>query len=148
MNLRSDHIAGGFFIALGLLVLFLGWDLPFGRISAPGAGMLPKFLASLMIAFAAIIMVTGGDSEKLGSIPWGDWSHAALIVVIAGAGTFLYPRLGFLVTMSLIVFGLVVLVERKNVFAAAAYAILLTLFAYGLFGIALKAPLERGILWF
>ena len=34
------------------VVFILGWDLPFGRISAPGAGMLPKFLAGMMIALA------------------------------------------------------------------------------------------------
>ncbi len=36
--------------------------------------------------------------------------------------------------------------ERKSLWAAATYAVLLTLFAYLLFGIALKAPLERGLL--
>jgi hypothetical protein len=50
--------------------------------------------------------------------------------------------------MSLLVFALLVLVERRNVLAAAAYGIGLTLFAYWLFGKALKSPLERGIVWF
>jgi hypothetical protein len=31
---------------------------------------------------------------------------------------------------------------------AAAYSIGLSVFAYWLFGIALKSPLERGLLWF
>ena len=60
----------------------------------------------------------------------------------------LYTRLGFLVTMSLLVFALLTIVERRNPLYAAAYAIGLTLFAYWLFGKALKAPLERGILGF
>ena len=50
--------------------------------------------------------------------------------------------------MSLLVFALLVVVERRNVLRAAAYSIGLTLFAYWLFGKALKSPLERGMLWF
>ena len=40
------------------------------------------------------------------------------------------------------------LIERRNVLLAAAYSVALTLFAYWLFGKALKSPLERGLLWF
>jgi hypothetical protein len=50
--------------------------------------------------------------------------------------------------MTLLVFALLVVVERRNVWHAAAYSIGLTLFAYWLFGKALKSPLERGLLWF
>ncbi|MGD9923171.1 MAG: tripartite tricarboxylate transporter TctB family protein [Pseudorhodoplanes sp.] len=148
MNIRSDHLAGGVFIALGLLVFILGWNLPFGQISSPGAGMLPKMLAGLMIACALIIMLSGRSSEPVSAIPWSDWTHAALIVIISSIATLLYARLGFLITMALLVFGLQTIVERKPVVTAAIYAILLTLFAYWLFAIALKAPIERGILWF
>jgi hypothetical protein len=59
-----------------------------------------------------------------------------------------YRPLGFLVTMSLLVFLLLVIVERRNALAAAVYAIGLALFAYWLFGKALRSPLERGVLWF
>jgi hypothetical protein len=147
MNIRADHLAGGVFIALGILVFILGWDLPFGRISAPGAGMLPKLMAGLMMAFAAIIMIVGAQSERLRDIPWSDWSHAALVVIIAALATFLYSRLGFLVTMPLLVFGLLAVVERRHLVAATIYAVGLTLFAYWLFAILLKAPLESGSLW-
>jgi putative tricarboxylic transport membrane protein len=147
MNIRSDHIAGAFFIALGLLVLVLGWDLPFGRITAPGAGMLPKLMAGLMIAFAALIIIAGPYSETLRTMPWGDFSHAALVIVIAALATLLYSRLGFLVTMPLLIFALLAVVERRNLVMAAVFAVTLTLFAYWLFAIALNSPLERGAFW-
>ncbi len=50
--------------------------------------------------------------------------------------------------MSLLVFALLTIVERKPVLPAAIYAATLTVFAYWLFGIVLKAPLEHGVLWF
>jgi tripartite tricarboxylate transporter TctB family protein len=148
MTLRSDHVAGVFFILFGVLVFALSGDLPFGTLSAPGAGMMPKLMAALMIAFAAIIVAGGGPSPQLAEIDWSDRGHAILVVLITAAGTFAYQRLGFLVTMTLLVFALLVVVERRNVMIAAAYSIGLTLFAYWLFGKALKAPLERGLLWF
>jgi hypothetical protein len=148
MSWKADHVAGGVFIALGVLVFIIGWDLPFGTISAPGAGMLPKLTAGLMIIFAAVIAAMPASREKISDLPWSDWSHAAQVVAITAIATMLYSTLGFLITMSLLVFALLAVVERKNIFVSALYACSLTLFAYWLFGIALKAPLERGLLWF
>lgn len=147
MSWKADYVAGGIFIALGILVFILGWDLPFGTISAPGAGMLPKLMAGLMIVFAVGIMAMGA-AERLADLPWSDGKHAILVVGITAAAVALYTWLGFIITMTLLVFGLQVIVERKNLLTAALYACGLTLFAYWLFGVALKAPLERGLLWF
>jgi hypothetical protein len=147
MNFRADYIAGGAFVVLGLLVFILGWDLPFGRITAPGAGMLPKMLAGLMIVFAIAITVIGTHGESLRDIPWGDFGHAALVIIIAAVATFLYSKLGFLLTMPMLIFALLAVVERRNLVMAAVFAVTLTLFAYWLFAILLKAPLETGIIW-
>ena len=146
-GIRSDLIAGGAFIALGVIVFILGWDLPFGRITAPGAGMLPKLMAAFMILIAAGIVINGSSRQTLADISWSDWKHAALILVISGIAVTAYTRAGFLITMSLLVFALLTIVERKRLAPAAFYAVLLTSFAYWLFGIILKAPLERGIFW-
>jgi hypothetical protein len=50
--------------------------------------------------------------------------------------------------MSLLVFVLLLVIERQPVHYAAAYALVLTLLAYALFAKALKSPLEQGILGF
>ena len=136
------------FIALGVAVFAISGDLPFGSLTAPGAGMLPKLAAGLMMLFAALLVLAGRESPPLASIDFGDWRHAGLVLVIVAAAVMGYRPLGFLVTMALLVFLLLVVVERRNALRAAAYAIALTLFAYWLFGKALKSPLERGVLWF
>jgi hypothetical protein len=148
MILRADHVAGGAFIALGIGVFAISGDLPFGTLSAPGAGMMPKLMAGLMMAFAAVLVAGGGSSQELATIDWSDRTHAALVVLAAAVAITLYRPLGFLITMTLLVFSLLVLVERRNVVHAAAYSVGLSVFAYWLFGIALKSPLERGLLWF
>jgi hypothetical protein len=148
MTLRSDHVAGAAFIILGIVVFAISGDLPFGRLSAPGAGMLPKLMAGLMIAFAAAVIIGGAASRPFAEVDWSDRSHALLVLGITAAAIALYQTLGFLITMALLVFTLLVVVERRKLLPAAAYSVGLTAFAYWLFGIALKAPLERGLLWF
>jgi hypothetical protein len=146
--LRADHVAGGAFLALGALVLAISGDLPFGTLSAPGAGMMPKLIAALMMMFALAVIAGGNSSPPLATIDWSDRAHAAVVVVITAAAVALYRPLGFLITMSLLLLALLVIGERRNVLPAAAYSVVLTLFAYWLFGKALKSPLERGLLWF
>jgi hypothetical protein len=148
MTLRADHVAGGAFIAFGILVFAISGDLPFGNLSAPSAGMMPKLVTGLMMLFSGLLVIGGGSSREFAEIDWSDGGHAALLVVITAAAVALYQPLGFLLTMTLLVFTLLVVVERRNVVHAAAYSIGLTLFAYWLFGKALKSPLERGLLWF
>lgn len=130
------------------MVFAVSGDLPFGELSAPGAGMMPKLAAGLMILFAALVIVGAAGSAELARIDWRDRGHAALVVMITAGAVAAYRPLGFLITMALLVFALLVVVERRNALAAAAYSIGLTLFAYWLFGKALKSPLERGLLWF
>jgi hypothetical protein len=148
MTLRSDHVAGIFFFLLGIVVFAVSGDLPFGTITSPGAGMMPKLMAGLMMVFAVCVAANPTDSKPFAEVDWSDRWHAILVVAITVAAVVSYRFAGFLITMSLLVFALLVVVERRNVLIAAAYSICLTLFAYWLFGKALKAPLERGLLWF
>lgn len=148
MTIRADHVAGGAFIALGLIVFAISGDLPFGTVTSPGAGMMPKLMAGLMMLFALVVIATAGQSVPIQEIDFSDWGHAGLLVLITGLAIAGYQRLGFLITMTLLVFALLVVVERRNVLRAAIYAIALTVFAYWLFGKALKSPLEQGLLWF
>jgi hypothetical protein len=148
MILRADHVVGGAFIAFGVLVFAISGDLPFGRLSAPSAGMMPKLVTGLMMLLAGLVIIGATGSREFAEIEWNDGGHAALLVVITAAAVAMYQPLGFLITMTLLVFTLLVVVERRNVWHAAAYSIGLTLFAYWLFGKALKSPLERGLLWF
>lgn len=130
------------------MVLAISGELPFGTLSAPGAGMMPKLAAGAMMVFAALLVVAARDSAPFASIDWSDRGHAALVILIAAAAVLAYRPLGFLITMALLVFALLLVVERRRLAWAAAYSIGLTLFAYWLFGKALKSPLERGLFWF
>jgi Tripartite tricarboxylate transporter TctB family len=148
MTLRSDHVAGAAFVIFAIVVFALSGDLPFGSLSAPGAGMMPKLLLVLMIVFGVALLFGAGASQPFAEIDWGDRNHALLLVIISAIAISVYQWLGFIVTISLLVFTLLVVVERKNVFRAAAYSVGLTVIAWWVFGTALKSPLETGILGF
>jgi hypothetical protein len=148
VTLRRDHVAGGAFIVVGGLVLALSGDLPFGTLASPGAGMLPTLVLSLMIAFGLILFVRAGESPPLDAIAWADLSHAMRVIAATAAAIALYTGLGFVPTMSLLLFALIFLVERRPILPAAAFSVGVTVFAYVLFGMALKSPLPRGVLGF
>jgi hypothetical protein len=148
MTLRSDHIAGAFFSVFAIVVFALSGDLPFGSLSSPGAGMMPKLLLVLMIAFGIALLFGAAASQPFAEIEWSDGSHALMVVAIAGIAITFYQTLGFILTMTLLVFTLLMVVERKPVLNAAAYSIGLTMLAWWVFGKALKSPLETGILGF
>ena len=148
MILRADHVAAGAFIAFGIAVFAVSGDLPFGSLSMPGAGMMPKLMAGLLVVFGIMTIAGGGESQPFAEIEWSNLRHALLLVAITAVAVALYTRLGFLLTMSLLVFALLTVVERKPVLKAALYSIGLTAIAWGVFAKALKAPLERGILGF
>src|ERR1700694_2133360 len=97
--LRADHVAGAAFIIFSLVVFAISGDLPFGTLTAPGAGMMPKLMAGLMLVFAIAIIATGG-SEKFSAIDWSDKTHAALVVLITAVAVALYQTPGFLITTS------------------------------------------------
>ena len=88
--LRRDHIAGGVFIAAGALVFAMSGDLPFGTLASPGAGMMPKLVLGLLMAFGAILVARAGESPPLAEIDWGDFRHAATVVAVAAVAIALY----------------------------------------------------------
>jgi hypothetical protein len=148
VTLRTDHIAGGVFVAFGVAVLALSGDLPVGSLSMPGAGMLPKLVAVLLIVFGLVIVLRGRESAPLATVPWNDLPHAARVVAITAAAITLFQTLGALVTMALMLFTLIFGTERRNPFAAAAFSIGVVALTYLLFEVALKTPLEHGTIGF
>jgi Tripartite tricarboxylate transporter TctB family len=146
--LRTDHVAGGAFVAFGALVLALSGDLPVGSLSMPGAGMLPKLVAILLIVFGLVIVLRGRESAPLASLSWNDLPHAARVVVITAIAIALYQTLGVVITMALMLFTLIFGAERRNPLAAAAFSIGVVALTYLLFEVALKTPLEHGTIGF
>src|SRR5262245_16177034 len=108
MTLRVDHVAGAAFIGFGLLVIALSGDLPMGSLSFPGSGFMPKILATLTIFFGLMLLAAGGKSPPFATLQWSDSKHAALVVALTGAAIALFEKLGFLMTMTMMLLALLV----------------------------------------
>jgi hypothetical protein len=144
MVLRADHVAGAFFVGTGVLVIALSGDLPTGTLSLPGSGFMPKILAVLMIFFGLVLALRAGESKLFADVPWLDARHAAQVVAITAIGAALYEWLGFLTTNILLIFALLVVIERRRLLPAAIYSLGVAGITYVLFVYLLKTPLQTG----
>src|SRR5690349_21715021 len=106
MTLRADHVAGAGFVVFGVLIIALSGDLPFGSLSMPGAGFMPILVSGLLIVFGLALMARGGESQPFKNIRWSDGKHAIMVLLITGVAIALYERLGFVITMMLMIIGL------------------------------------------
>jgi hypothetical protein len=148
MTLRADHVAGAFFIGFGVLVLALSGDLPTGNLSMPGSGFLPKIVAVLTIFFGIVLALRAGESRVFATLSWADAGHAGLVMGITAAAVALFERLGFVTTNVLLIFALLVVIERRRLLPAAVYSVGVVAVTYILFAYILKTPLQAGPLGF
>jgi putative tricarboxylic transport membrane protein len=147
MTLRTDHVAGGAAIIIGIVVLAFSGDLPFGSLSFPGAGMWPKLICVLMIGLGALLCLGGSLSKPVAEVGWSDLPHAALVTAATALAIAFYSSLGFIVIATFLIAGLVML-ERRHPLVALIYGASVSVAVYALFTILLKSPLERGLIGF
>ena len=147
MILRRDHLAGGVFVVAGLVLFAMSGDLPFGTLASPGAGMMPKLVLVLLIGFGALLAIQARESPPLASLPWNNLVHAATIVAAATIAIGAYTVVGFVPTISILLFVLIYVVERRNIWRALAVSIGVTLGSYLLFNTLLISPLPLMPFW-
>jgi len=147
VTLRIDHVSGAAAILLGAGVFAISGDLPFGRWSFPGAGMMPKLLCGLLILLGMALIARAGTSRPLAETSWSDLPHAAIVFAVAAIAVGFYTTLGFIISMALLLTALVAY-ERQPIHYAAIYGIAISVASYALFTHVLKTPLERGLFGF
>jgi len=139
-----DRVAGVALGALALFVLVESRKLPLGTLHNPGPAYMPVVLALTMLGFAAALVAFGGRAPHVATVGWRDWRHTAAIL---GAGAFAalaLERLGFRLTVALLLLVLVGVVERRHPLTAVAYAVAMALGTFFLFNTILRVPLPRG----
>ena len=144
MTLRADHVAGAFFVAFGFLVIALSGDLPTGNLSLPGSGFMPKIVASLTIFFGLVLMLRAKESKAFATLTWSDAKHAGLVVALTALAIAAFEWLGFLTTDVLLIFGLLVVIERRRLLPATIYSLGVVVTTYVLFVYVLKTPINTG----
>jgi putative tricarboxylic transport membrane protein len=108
--------------------------------------MLPTLVVALTMAFGLILVAQASRSPTLAEVDWTDLPHAVRVIVVAAAAVTLYVPLGFGLTVPLLLFTLIFLVERRPLLPSLAFSIGATAAVYALFTLVLRTPLPRGLL--
>jgi putative tricarboxylic transport membrane protein len=122
--------------------------LPFGRLSAPGAGFFPKVLAAMLalVSFMGLLRTFGTNDLSTRSDLRLRWSKILLAVIMLLAFAALLESAGYLVTTFLFVLSLLRVVERKSWMQAGIVALSASSVSYIIFGLLLGTPLPAGFL--
>lgn len=146
--MTTDRLSAG---VLALFALFVMWEsrqLPLGTFRHPGPAYVPVVLAALLLLFAVLILLTAGQAPKLSSLRWTEWRHALAIFVACVFSVFAIERLGYRLSMFLMLGFLVKFVEKRSWISTLIFAFSLSFGSYFLFYTLLRVPLPQGPLGF
>lgn len=144
-----DRISGAvlFFVAL-----WVAWEshraLPLGTLHNPGPGYMPTLLAVLLAGLSIPIVLLGRNSPPLDSLQWNEGKHALAILAACAFSALTLERIGFRLTMVLLLVFLLGAVERLKPFLVLSVAVGLSLGSFWFFNSLLKVPLPLSPLGF
>jgi hypothetical protein len=118
--------------------------LPLGTFRQPGPAYIPILLALLLLILGAFIAALGGNAKKISSVRWNEWRHAIAILAACIVAVFGIERLGYRLTLVLVLSFLLKVVEKRGWFLSASLAFVLAFGSFFLFYTLLRVPLPQG----
>jgi len=143
-RIRIDTAGGALLLLLGLYVTWERRVLPLGTAQNPGPGYFPLLLAILLIIFGVILILRGKVSRPFNPIPWSEASHAIPILACCVFVALFMERIGYRISLFLVLGFLLGIIERVNVWVALALTLFLSMGSFWLFDTLLRVPLPRG----
>jgi hypothetical protein len=151
--LNDDQLSGGIWFSIGLTICLASLPYKLGTFSSPESGLMP-FLCGLAIVFFSLVGFIHATIRKNRGEVWTNplkavrWEKALLILISLFAyGLLLEPIGFFLCTLLFIAFLLRVIVPQRWLLVTVA-SLLITVSAYIVFEILLKAQLPKCFLGF
>ena len=150
--LTTNRVSGSALVLFSLLVIWESRQLPLGTFRLPGPAFVPVLLASLLVIFGLLLIVSpfGGAQDKAGRAPllsslsWTEWRHALAILAMCAFAVFAIERLGYRLTMLLALTFLLKRVERRGWVLSLTFAFALSFGSFFLFHSILRVPLPPG----
>lgn len=143
-RVRPDQVAGVVTVLLSLYVGFAAREYPFGTIAEPGPGFLPVLLAIVLGAFGLILAISGSVRAGRQHIAFDDLPHAAIILIALGAAALAMERVGYRITIAVMLSVFLALIERRNVIAALVISAVMAFGSFYLINNVLRVPLPLG----
>jgi hypothetical protein len=142
--LTTDRVAGGALVLAGAIALWQSLQLPLGSLRQPGPAYMPALLAVLLILFGVAVAGFGGATGPFSAVAWTEWRHALAIFGACAFAAVALERLGYRLTMGVVLAFLLGVVERKPPLLAVALAVGVAGGSFFLFNTVLRVPLPRG----
>jgi len=146
--LTTDRVSGGVLILLALLVIWESRKYPLGTFHLPGPAFAPVLLALLLLSFGALLVITASRAPRLSSLRWTEWRHALAISATSVFAVFALERLGYRLTVLLVLAFLLGIVERRGWMQTLVFSFGLAFGSFFLFYTLLRVPLPEGPLGF
>ena len=136
------------FVALSAVTYYEAGKLPFGRLSAPGAGFFPTVLAAVLavVSLVGVLSIWRTKTTMIDAGPRLLWGKILTTLALLFAFAALLESAGYLITTFLFILSLLRGVEQKSWMHSGMVALSATLVSYTLFGLLLGAPLPAGLL--
>jgi putative tricarboxylic transport membrane protein len=142
--LSVDRVAGAGLAVFALFVLSQSRALPLGTLANPGPAYMPVALGTLLLLGGLAVAVLDRDSPALRSLGWVEWRHAVAIFAACAFAALGLERLGYRLTVLIVLLFLLGVVERKPPAVAVVFAVGLAAGTFLLFDTLLRVPLPRG----
>ena len=146
--MTTNRLSASVLLVFALLVIWETRQLPLGTFRQPGPAFIPILLALLLLSLAVFLWLTSGRAPLLSSISWTEGRHALAILAASLFSVFAIERLGYRLTVLLVVGFLVKLVEQRGWIVSLAFAGALSFGSFFLFYTLLRVPLPEGPLGF
>lgn len=147
-GLPSDRAAGALLVVIGALGAWGSAQLPIGSLQNPGPGFLPLVLSVVLITAGALVVLAGARSAPLALLRWSELRHGWGVPLAIAFAALAIERLGYRLTVALMLLFLVGVIERKPPLATLAVAAGISLGSYWLFASVLRVPLPIGVFGF
>ena len=140
-----DRVAGVALVLIGLATLWESRAFPLGSLHRPGPAYMPVVLALLLIVFGVAVFAMGRGARTLREVGWPEWRHAVAIFAACAFAAWGLERLGYRLTMAVVVSFLLLALERKGWVLGLGLTVVMAWGSFYLFDTLLRVPLPRGI---
>ena len=139
-----DRVAGLALVLVGLVAIEESRAFPFGTPHRPGPAFMPMLLAGLLIVFGGVVFLMGGRARRLAEVGWHEWRHAVAIFGACAFAAWGLERIGYRITIAVVVAFLLLVIERKGLALSLALTAVMAWGSFFLFDTLLRVPLPRG----
>ena len=141
----QDFWSGIFFIALGVLAIYLSRAYPMGSALQPGPGYFPTWLGGIMIGFGVVIgalsfKLEGEAGESLALREWAFRPWLALTATLVLFAILMEAEFGFVPSLVVLIVGCALAHKDVHWRETILLSVLLTAAAVGIFSYGLGLP--------